>query len=309
MSSILDYVNDVHDENKKELLDRLDVDDPSIVDAMLSECNEDLDLATARLMEMGYEGFSIKRREVAIPSIPPSGFLEQIVRTTRAKTSGIDPAAFLCMEVSESGKSVVIQAVNTRQVEVAGDLLAQHIARMSLAAAGAVVAAPPAAPRAFRHIFVDNSNLYIGRPHKRLRINVPKLTELLTKGGVPGLRIMVGSDDDPRGGRWVAKWEGYRVQIAARQGPEAMVDEFLHAQMYNCCFTNRVDAHVTTIVLVTGDGNRNGGRSNFPAVVEHLKPLGYRFEVWAWRASLSQRLRDACDECCLLDDVARVIFA
>jgi hypothetical protein len=307
MSSILDYVNDAHDENKQELLSRLDVGDPGIVDAMLSECNEDLELATARLMEMGYEGFSIKRREVAIPSVPPSGFLEHIVQATRAKTQGIDIDAFLCMEVSESGTSVVIQAVNTRHVEVAGDLLTQHIARMRLAAAAMVAA--PSAPRAYRHIFVDNSNLFIGRPHKHQRVNVPKLTEFLTKGGVPGLRVMAGSDDGPRGGRWVDKWKGYRAQIAARQGPEAMVDEFLHAQIYNCCFSNQVDAHVTTIVLVTGDGNLNGGRSNFPAVVEHLKPLGFRFEVWAWRASLSQRLRDACDECCLLDDVARVVFA
>jgi hypothetical protein len=303
MSSNLDFI---HTANMQEIQSLLHVDDSSIVDAMLKENNEDFDLTVARLMEMGYEGFSIKRREVAIPSIPPSGFLEHLVQTTRAKTPGIDADAFLCMEVNESGTSVVIQAVNTRQVEVAGDLLTQHIARMRLASAGAV-AAPPA-PRAFRHIFVDNSNLYIGRPHKHLRINVPKLTELLTKGGIPGLRIMAGSDDEPRGGRWVANWKGYRVQIATRQGPEAMVDEFLHAQIYNCCFSNRVDAHVTTIVLVTGDGNLNGGRSNFPAVVMHLKPLGFRFEVWAWRASLSQRLRDACDECCLLDDVASDVF-
>jgi hypothetical protein len=290
----------IHAENKLMLQSLLCVDDHSILDTMLTECNEDFDLTFARMTEMGYEGFSIKRKEVPVPSAPPSSFLEHIVRTTRARTPGIDPEAFLCLELN--GAAVVIQAVHTQQAELASELIARHVERMMAPAVGT------AEPRAYRHIFVDNSNLFIGRSQKHLRINVPELTRLLTKG-VDGLRIMAGSDDSARGGRWVEQWKGYRIQIAARQGSESMVDEFLHAQIYHCCLGNRVDARVTTIVLVTGDGNGNGGLSNFPRVVEQLRPFGFRFEVWAWRASLSQRLRDSCDECCLLDDVAHSVFA
>ena len=311
MSSILDFIHaeNKHAENKQALQSLLCIDDADLADAMLTECNEDLDLAVARLTEMGYEGFSIKRKEVAVPSTPPAGFLEHVIRTTRARTPGIDPEAFLCLDVV--GSSVVIQAVHTRQAELAKELIEQQVARMLAAPAVPTLPVAPAPRTSFRHIFVDNSNLFLGRPKhmSKMRINVPALTDLLTKG-VQGLRIMAGSDDGPRGGRWVAQWEvkGYRVQIAARQGSESMVDEFLHAQIYNCCLGNQPDARVTTIVLVTGDGNANGGRSNFPAVVAQLKPFGFRFEVWAWRASLSQRLRDACDECFLLDDVARSVF-
>lgn len=303
MSSILDAI---HAENKQTLQGLLCVDDSNLLDTMLTECNEDLDLAYARMVDMGFEDFSIKRKEIPVPKTLPSDFLQHIVRTTRSRTPEIDPEAFLCLELNGSGV-VVIQAVYSQQAELAGKLIAEHVASRSEPSPGPVLT--PQQTRAFRHIFVDNSNLFIGRPRTQLRVNVPELTRLLTRGA-PGMRIMAGSDDGARC-RWVEQWRGYKTQIAPKtaRGAETMVDEFLHAQIYNCCLSNQADARVTTIVLVTGDGNGNGGLSNFPRVVEQLKDFGFRFEVWAWRASLSRRLRECCHECYLLDNVAGRIFA
>lgn len=68
-------------------------------------------------------------------------------------------------------------------------------------------------------------------------------------------------------------------------------------------------------MLCTGDGNLNGGFSNFVHVAQSAAYSGWRVEIWSWRHSLSSRFRELADELsdrvkiCLLDDFeAKVIF-
>jgi len=315
MSSNLDLI---HADNKRTILSLLCVDDHQLVDIMLRKYEEDVDLVCAHLIEMGYGPFEIKYDYIHVHKELAGEFLQHVVNTTRSKTPLIDPEAFLCLELNTSSGVLTISGVHSRQIELASEQVKQHIARMRMALSAAPVssaltlARPPAAAKTLRHIFVDNSNLFLGRPQRfdRMRINVPELTRILTKG-VAGVRIMAGSDDLGPRCRWVEQWSGYKTQIAQKtaKGAETMVDEFLHAQIYNCCLSNLADARNTTIVLVTGDGNGNGGFSNFPTVIEQLKGHGFRFEVWAWRSSFSDKLRRCCDACFLLDDVAGRIFA
>jgi hypothetical protein len=102
-----------------------------------------------------------------------------------------------------------------------------------------------------RHIFVDNSNLFIGAQNRTgsfdgsVRINVGQLARLLAtdaKGReLPGARVVAGSRPAGAGaaagagtGVW-EKWEasGFRTDVTSRgpAGGEQHVDEFLHAQV------------------------------------------------------------------------------
>ena len=43
-----------------------------------------------------------------------------------------------------------------------------------------------------------------------------------------------------------------------------------------------------TIALVTGDGNRNEGRTSFPACIEIALKHGWRVELHTWRATMNR---------------------
>lgn len=315
MSSNLDMI---HADNKKTILSLLCIDDHQLVDVLLKEYGEDVDLVCAHLIEMGFKSFEIKSIQLQAPKELAGEFLQHVISTTRSKTPLIDPEAFFCLELNPSSGMLTIQGVHSRQIELASEHVNQHIARMRVMPSAASVssaltpARPPAATRTIRHIFVDNSNLFMGRPQRfdRMRINVPELTRILAKGA-DGMRFMAGSDDLGTRCRWVEQWSGYTTRIARKSadGTETMVDECIHAQVYECCFGNIADAVRTTVVLVTGDGNSNGGLSNFPSMIKQIKTHGFRFEVWAWRNSFSDKLRRCCDACFFLDDVAERIFA
>jgi hypothetical protein len=171
-----------------------------------------------------------------------------------------------------------------------------------------------------RHIFIDNSNIYIGAVNQgdaidyTIRVKPAELGRLLSRGGVPGRRIVAGSKPPSTNNIW-KKWEeaGFRVSLSQRDNStdkEEHVDSFLHAQMYRELNDRRADAPGSnTLVLATGDGNSNEGYSNFVEVARAAARSGWRVEVWCWRKSLSrnfvalgQQFPDARVQIKLLDD-------
>ena len=63
------------------------------------------------------------------------------------------------------------------------------------------------------------------------------------------------------------------------------VDEALHSQLAKVA--GRKFNPPRTIVLVTGDGNRNEGRASFPDHIDTALLNGWRIELHSWRAGLS----------------------
>jgi hypothetical protein len=76
-----------------------------------------------------------------------------------------------------------------------------------------------------------------------------------------------------------------------RNGPEIHVDEALHAQILFTLSKNFPKTTTTaprTLVLVTGDGNRNSNSCSFPDCVELALRRGWYVELWAWRKGTSK---------------------
>ena len=79
---------------------------------------------------------------------------------------------------------------------------------------------------------------------------------------------------------------GFEVYFQARHnGKEVCVDELLHGQIA-IEMLKTYDSR-RTMVLVTGDGNRNSGRSTFPEVVEGALKKGWFVELYCWRTCCS----------------------
>lgn len=46
------------------------------------------------------------------------------------------------------------------------------------------------------------------------------------------------------------------------------------------------------LVLVSGDGNANGDRTNFPEVVAKALKRRWKVEVWSWKSCLSRKFEE-----------------
>lgn len=46
------------------------------------------------------------------------------------------------------------------------------------------------------------------------------------------------------------------------------------------------------LVLVTGDGNSNENRTNFPEVVRRALTHHWKVEIWSWKSCLSRRFNE-----------------
>lgn len=67
----------------------------------------------------------------------------------------------------------------------------------------------------------------------------------------------------------------------------------IHAQIYDIILScNDNTASQQVLILVTGDGNSNSNKINFPTVVERILKRGWRVELWSWELSLSKRFFD-----------------
>jgi len=69
---------------------------------------------------------------------------------------------------------------------------------------------------------------------------------------------------------------------------EEAVDEVLHAAILRDVLNFYNDPTPRTIVILTGDGNANGGHNtSFPGVIEQTLRAGFFVEVWSWRQCTS----------------------
>jgi len=163
----------------------------------------------------------------------------------------------------------------------------------------------------FRHIFIDNSNIWINAQHSfdgtgvrrvDVRLNVGGLDRVLSAsphGSETTDRYVSGSRPPETDGIWDAyRRSRYHVEVHARDpatGREEVIDTVTHAAMYR--LTTEITGSILqgecergehTIVLGTGDGNDNhGARTNFAQVAENAAKCGIRVEVWAWNRGLS----------------------
>eukprot|EP00900_Chrysochromulina_parva_P001404 jgi/Chrpa1/11264/Chrysochromulina_OHIO_Genome00005102-RA len=139
-------------------------------------------------------------------------------------------------------------------------------------------------PRRSLHVFVDHSNVAAGAARLGKQLDVMHLVR-----HVEGLRdvkerVVIGSHEAERARH---EWErhGYSVSADSRHGPERFVDDALHAQLMRTAAKAFDPPRV--IALVTGDGNRNDGRTNFPECVEEALRQRWHVELYSWRQQTS----------------------
>ena len=139
-------------------------------------------------------------------------------------------------------------------------------------------------PRRSLHVFVDHSNVAVGAARLGKQLDVMHLVR-----HVEGLRdvkerVVIGSHEAERARH---EWErhGYSVSADSRHGPERFVDDALHAQLMRTAAKAFDPPRV--IALVTGDGNRNDGRTNFPECVEEALRQRWHVELYSWRQQTS----------------------
>lgn len=146
------------------------------------------------------------------------------------------------------------------------------------------------------YVFVDNSNIHIGAqlshsasPGSGTEVGVPvvhvKYTELVERVEASRecrRRFVGGVMPDVVVRHW--KQLGYSVRSGAQDDFGANIDDLLHAQILDTLTSAPTPG---ILVLMTGDGNMNSGRSSFPRCVTVALRLGWRVEMYAWRASMS----------------------
>lgn len=155
------------------------------------------------------------------------------------------------------------------------------------------------------YLYVDNSNFYLGmhrhRMYSPLCIDVPYLVRLWT-GALQGpYGYVVGSamDTPQKDAAYWNRWEqasagGLRVVASGKREKEVFVDDAVHAQMLFRLLQPRDVGD--TMVLVSGDGNNNQGRTSFPGVVRAALQLGWPVHVWTWKESMNNVWRSMVNE-------------
>ena len=78
--------------------------------------------------------------------------------------------------------------------------------------------------------------------------------------------------------------QGFSVRGGAKDDHGANIDDLLHAQILDTVTTEPVPG---ILVLLTGDGNINSGRTSFPRCVATALRLGWRVELYGWRAAMA----------------------
>ena len=161
------------------------------------------------------------------------------------------------------------------------------------------------------HVFVDYSNLWWGSGAKDEGkiLSLGTLAGLLLRGRALGeYSLVAGSKPAPEHPLW-SEWErlGYEVSLEpvnreethprAGGGGESQVDDKLHAAILQELIRRREKpAGSQTLVLVTGDGKDNGGRSNFPDCCRAALDKGWRVELWGWNNGIAGSLKRLADE-------------
>lgn len=155
------------------------------------------------------------------------------------------------------------------------------------------------------HVFVDNSNIYLGAQLTRGADGGPSTRDLSVRLKVSALagavvnsrccrnRIVFGSKPPANNAVWM-KWKdaGFRVHAfdrAPHRG-EVLVDDGLLSMINEAIAQHSQQSH--TLVLLTGDGNDNHGRASFAKSVELALRHGWKVEVWAWKLCTNSKYRE-----------------
>jgi hypothetical protein len=155
-----------------------------------------------------------------------------------------------------------------------------------------------------RHLFIDNSNIYIGAmkafPDQTVGTNVSALVMLLGSGGLVVTKFVAGSQNSDKRHHVWDEYErlGFTVSLHGRlknsktgTNHETGVDSAIHAAALMLVVKKgNLPPGTHTIVLVTGDGNSHNDHSSFPDTVDAAAKAGFRVEIWSWKASCATRI-------------------
>ena len=167
------------------------------------------------------------------------------------------------------------------------------------------------------HVFIDVSNLDGKQEGK---IDPSRLCKAVIKGRQVAQMYAVGSvqsereKTSPYWNRWRECEAGAQLVllVKSREGREEAVDETLHAAIL--AEASKKYSQRRTMLLLTGDGNDNGGRAtSFPHAVEIALRGGWLVEVWCFRVSASSVYKRFADDVSTrsafqLFDLDRVLF-
>lgn len=145
-------------------------------------------------------------------------------------------------------------------------------------------------------IFIDNSNIFKGFRKYNIKADYEKLKILITQGrDLQGLFLYEGivypmSPDKKRWYEELSNRSGYLIKtsfdkIASSGAIEKKVDINIAIDIISLAYENEYD----TAVLVSGDGD-------FVPVVKRVKKLGKNVEVWAFRYSLANALKEELEQ-------------
>ena len=145
-------------------------------------------------------------------------------------------------------------------------------------------------------IFIDNSNIFKGFQKYNIQVDYEKLKTIITRGRkLDAIYLYEGVvyPMSPEKKRWyeqLSARSGYIIEASfdkiVRSGAiEKKVDIKIAIDIVSLAFEDAYD----TAVLVTGDGD-------FLPVVKRVKELDKNVEIWAFKYSLANALKEQLEE-------------
>jgi len=145
-------------------------------------------------------------------------------------------------------------------------------------------------------IFIDNSNIFQGFRKYNIKADYEKLKNIITRGRIlQGIFLYEGVvyPMSPEKKRWyeeLSNRSGYVIKasfdkIASSGAIEKKVDINIAIDIISLAYENVYD----TAVLVSGDGD-------FVPAVKKVKELDKNVEVWAFRYSLANALKEELEQ-------------
>jgi uncharacterized LabA/DUF88 family protein len=145
-------------------------------------------------------------------------------------------------------------------------------------------------------IFIDNSNIFKGFQKYNIQVDYEKLKTIITRGRkLDAIYLYEGVvyPMSPEKKRWyeqLSARSGYIIEASfdkiVRSGAiEKKVDIKIAIDVVSLAFEDAYD----TAVLVTGDGD-------FLPVVKRVKELDKNVEIWAFKYSLANALKEQLEE-------------
>ena len=146
------------------------------------------------------------------------------------------------------------------------------------------------------HVFVDNSNVWIGAgikrteiepavPHFLFRIYFRNFFQLIESNYEIGMREIAGSLPPESEDLWdVARNLGYNTNLLYRvddgsKTREQSVDEALHLKIANAVIDYETPQ---TLIVVTGDGAISNLGTSFKGQIERALKRGWSVDLWSW---------------------------